>query len=140
MIRRQITHPTSSAFTFAEVLLALLVLTSSMYIYSGLQYRALAKVRRSTGQIDRVFFIKKFLYQLYAKPPIADKPLKVTLTDPDTVITAYKQQIDPKKSSLKSFAKEIDIIWSQGTWNEGTDKRSMKMISFVQKIDKDAKK
>lgn len=129
----------NNAFTFAEVLLALLVLTGSMYIYSNLQYRAINKVRRSTGTVDRVFFIKKFLYQLYAKPP-TKKPLKVTLTDPDTVITAYKQEINQKKSSLKSFADEIDIIWSEGTWTEGFNKRSMKMISFVKKTEKNEQK
>ncbi|MBU1007631.1 hypothetical protein KKA53_00955 [Candidatus Dependentiae bacterium] len=130
-----------SGFTFAEVLLALLVLTGSMYVYSGLQYRAIAKVRKSTGQIDRVFFIKKFLYQLYTKPAKAQKKRTLKLTTPDTAITTHKQKIDPKKSSLKSFAKEIDIIWSQGEWNENINIKPAKitMISFVEKVGEDEK-
>jgi len=124
----------TNAFTFAEVLLALLVLTGSMYVYSGLQFRATAKVRKSVGQIERVFFIKKYLYQLYTKPPTTPKPLKVTIENPDTTITAYKQKIDKKKSPFKGFEQEIDIIWAQGDWSDGFDKRSMKMISFVPKV------
>ena len=125
-----------NAFTFAEVLLALLVLTGSMYVYSGLQFRAAAKVRKSVGQVERVFFIKKYLYQLYTQPPTKDKPLKVTIEDPETIITTHKQSINKKKSSLKAFEQEIDIIWSQGEWSDGLKKHSMKMISFVPKIGK----
>jgi hypothetical protein len=123
----------NSGFTFAEVLLALFVLVVSIYIFSGLQYGALKKVNKSVEFIDRIFLVKKELYQLYLKPPKKDTVIKKVITNPDVTITTNRQQIDPKKSMLKEFEKEIEIIWAEGAWTSGPDKRSIKMISFVHK-------
>ena len=130
----------SRSFTLAEVLIALVILTSSIYVLSGLQFRAGRKVLFSSDEVERVFFVKKQLYNLYLNPPKKDKPLKITVEDPDIVITAHKREIDKKKSSLKGLEKDIDIIWTTGEWTRGLRTNEIKMISFTKKIKKDKKK
>jgi len=122
-----------SAFTLIEVLIATTVLASSIYVLSSLHYRSVKKITGSAQEVERVFFVKKYLYELFIKPPHKTKPKKITLERPEIIITTGKLEINSRKSSLKQFAKEIDIIWSQGTWGEKSDLSSMKMISFVQK-------
>ena len=125
---------TKNAFTLAEVIIALFILATSIYILSNLQFRALNKARSTKDEIIRVFFIKKYIYQLYSNPPKEEKPLKVEMENPEVVITAHKQEIDHKKSSLKEFSKDIDIIWSTGSWKQaGIINKELKMISFVHK-------
>lgn len=123
----------SSGFTFAEVLLSLFVLVVSIYVLSDLQFGALKRVNKSVEIVDRIFLVKKELYQLYLTPPTKDKIFKKEIVNPVLTITAHKQKIDPKKSALKDFEKEIDIVWAEGNWASGPYKRSIKMISFVEK-------
>ena len=130
----------SKAFTFAEVLLSLLVLTSSVYVFSKLQFKSIFRTEKSTQEVERVFFVKKYLYKLYLSPPAKNKKtIKKTITEPEVVITANRQDIDPKKSSLKKLSKKLEIIWSKGSWESGPDKREIKMISFVTKNKPDKK-
>ena len=128
-----------SAFTFVEVLIALLVLAVSMYFYADLQTRAIRKVQKSANTIERIFHIKKYLYQLYLSPPTGNKPLKVVMEDPEIIITANKQEINKRKSSLATFTNEIDIIWSKGEWLKGPLEQTVKMISFVPKQQEEKK-
>jgi len=128
-----------NAFTFVEVLIALLVLAVSMYFYADLQTRAIRKVQKSANTIERIFYIKKYLYQLYLAPPTSDKPLKIVMEDPEIVITANKEEIHKRKSELAPFSSEIDIIVSDGKWLKGPLEQAVKMISFVPKQEKDEK-
>lgn len=126
----------NNAFTLAEVLLSLFILTGAVYVLSNLQFKSSRKVIKSTSEIERVFPIKKQLYAYFLQPPKTDRPLKVTLDDPNVVITAHKQEIDKKKSELKDFAKNVDIIWAEGEWTSGSRKETIKLISFVPKPEK----
>ncbi len=128
-----------NAFTFVEVLIALLVLAVSMYFYADLQTRAIRKVQKSANTIERIFHLKKYLYQLYLAPPTGDKPLKIVMEDPEIIITANKEEIHKRKSELAPFANEIDIIVSDGKWLKGPLEQTVKMISFVPKKQEDEK-
>ena len=122
----------NSGFTFAEVLLALSVLATSMYLYSNLQFRSMFKIQDSRDVIDRIFFVKKALYESFLDPEFKrDKPRVEKLETPQVTITTHKQDVDKKKSELKDFAQTIDIIWSEGVWKSGLRDRRTKMISFV---------
>ena len=126
----------NSSFTLIEVAFSLFILITSVYLLSNLQFRALDKARATKDEIIRVFFIKKYLYKLYISLPKKDKPLKVVMENPNVVITSHKQEIN-KKSSLKQFAKDIDIIWTSGNWKQaGIFDKELKMISFVHKQNK----
>jgi len=128
----------SKGFTFAEVLLALFVLATSMYLLSNLQFRSLMKVSDGREEIERVFLIKKALYELFLDPILKkkDKQIVEKLEKPEVVITSHNKAIDKKKSVLKDFAEDIDIIWAEGTWKSGMRNRRSKMISFVFKEKK----
>jgi len=129
-----------SAFTLLEVLISIGVLASSIYVLSNLQIRSRMQVLKKAEEVERIFFVKKHLYQLFLAPPETDKPEKIEIEKPDIKIVSGKQSIDPKKSSLKDFSKEIDIIWTTGSWKREPDILSMKMISFVQKPKPKSKK
>lgn len=128
-----------SGFTFAEVLISLAILTSAVYIYSGLQFRSSMKLQRSAHEIERVFFVKRALYRLFISPQKKRKLVRETLDEPEMTVVSQTQSIDEKKSSLKAFSKDIDIIASRGEWDDGRRKRMIKMISFAPKQKKKKK-
>jgi len=121
-----------NGFTFAEVLISLFVLASSMYVLSNAQFKSIRWSQKNSRKVELIFPIKKALYESYLTPP-EKKPIKISLEQANVDITTYKNEINAKKSSLKDFAKSIDIIWSEGEWKDGPDRRSLKMISFVLK-------
>lgn len=123
------------AFTLAEVLIALFILTGSVYVLSGLTFRSSRKVMHSADEVERIFFLKKYsyFYTLHPGKVKAEKPQKISLENPDVQITVERKGIDSKKSALKDFAKEIEIVFTEGTWSKGTQKHRLNMISFVPK-------
>lgn len=88
---------------------------------------------KSAQEVERIFFLKKELYNLYLNPPQKDKPQKITVENPSFEITAHKQEVDKKKSELKDFADKLDIVWAEGMWESGIGTHKLKMISFVPK-------
>jgi|SaaInlLV_10m_DNA_2_1039722.scaffolds.fasta_scaffold20170_3 hypothetical protein len=120
---------TKSGFTIAEVMLALTVLVTTAFILSSIQIRSSFKVAKNREEVRRVFLIKKELYKTFLNYFEKDKPNIVNVDSPKTKIVSYKEEIQ-KKSSLKQFAKDVDIIWSEGTWNYSDRDYSLKMISF----------
>ena len=120
---------TKSGFTIAEVMLALTVLVTTAFILSSIQIRSYFKVAKNREEVRRVFLIKKELYKTFLNYFEKDKPNIVNVDSPKTKIVSYKEEIQ-KKSSLKQFAKDVDIIWSEGTWNYSDRDYSLKMISF----------
>lgn len=122
-----------NGFTFAEVLLAISLLSFSAYVLSKIQVSKIVETRIDSEKIHRIFFVKKYLYQLYFNPPTSNKPLKIELTNPKLSIVAHKQEIDKKKSMLKDFADDLVIIYSEGTWKRPRTVEKLKMISFVPK-------
>ena len=126
-------------FTFMEVLLALIILAGSAVILSDLQIRSYFRVSKYHGEIERVFLIKKSLYKMLLSPIKQEKPIKKTYKTPNIKITSNRKDIN-KKSSLKAFSKDIDIIWSEGTWKQDDREQSSKMISFALKLPDEKEK
>lgn len=124
---------TRQGFTLAEVMLALTVLITSAYILSNIQIRSSFKVAKNREEIRRVFLIKKELYNLLLSPLKKDKPRTTTLNTPPTKIVSDKKKIE-RKSSLKNFQNDIDIIWSEGEWELSGKMHTLKMISFAPKF------
>jgi len=120
-------------FTFVEVLLALAILAGSAVILSDLQIRSYFRVSKYHGEIERVFLIKKALYKMLLSPIKQEKSIKKKYEVPNLEIISNRKDIN-KKSSLKAFRKDIDIIWSEGSWKQDDRKQSSKMISFALKI------
>lgn len=123
-----------TGFTFAEVLISLFVLAVSMYIYTNLQFRATSKIRNSTDAVFSLFAIKKQLYDLYLNATVRKKPTKITVErNVPVTITTRKKPINKKKSTLKEFSKEIDILTAKGIWKDGLRTKSSTMVTFIRK-------
>ncbi len=123
----------NNGFTLLEVMVAMTALAVSIYLISNLQIKSLKKVMRSVDKIDRIFFIKKELFNIYNDPPIKRKPIKKIIAKPNLTIISHREKINEKKSSLKDFAKNIEIVWSEGNWEKYGDKFHMKIISLITK-------
>jgi len=132
------------AFTLLEVLLALSILTSSVFVLSQLHMRALFRVIRDRNEIEKIFLVKKDLYKLFFKAdkkawPKEEKPQINKLENPEMVITSYVRDIDAK-SSLKKFKDKIFIAQSEGEWKSGHLEQRAKIVSFVLKPPKEKEK
>ena len=68
-----------------------------------------------------------------------EKPIKKRYETPNLTIISNREDVN-KKSSLKAFSKDIDIIWSEGTWKQDDRDQSSKMISFALKLPDEKEK
>jgi len=129
-----------SGFTIIEVLLAMFILTSSVFVLSQLNMRSLFRVVRDRDEIEKIFLIKKdfnkFIFKLDQKKwPTLAKPQVHKLENPEITISSYVRDID-KKSSLKKFKDQIYIAQSEGTWKSKERDDTVynaKIVSFVLK-------
>jgi len=127
-----------SAFTLVEVLLAMLVLTTSIYLLSSLQIRSVFRVLESRDFVQRVFIVKRQLYDMFLAAPSKretkegeqEKPIIKEYDDPAVKISTQMKTIS-KKSALRSFAPYVRIIESDGTWKRMVTEHRLPMISFV---------
>jgi len=129
---------TKKAFTLIETLFAIGILAVSITILSSLQIRSVLNVLKGKEDIDRIFWVKKALYSIFLDVPQKTKPVIETIENLDLTISSQVVDID-KKSSLKDFADNIQIIHSEGRWSTDLGARSIKMISFVLKPEEKKK-
>src|SRR5579862_3690490 len=77
---RRLFNTSRPAFTMIEVLLALSILASSVFLLSRLNVRSLFRVMRDRDEIEKIFLIKKDFYKFLYKTdqknwPLQTKPL-----------------------------------------------------------------
>lgn len=126
------------AFTLIEVMIALFILATTGFVLSSVQMRSYLRVETNRKNVERVYLIKKELYQFLMTPPKSDKPVVIKLENPILRITSNMVEI-PKKSSLYSFKDNLRIIQSEADWKDAGRVRKEKMISFVYKEPEDEK-
>lgn len=128
------------AYTLIEVLLAITILVSSVYVLSDLQIRSLFRVLFDREEVERVFLVKKEAYQILSNPPEKMKRVVTKIEEP--VVSIATEAVDIQaKSSLKEFKNKLRLLKSEGTWkSESKRKRSIMMIGFVQKPKQEEKK
>jgi len=129
----------TQAFTLIEVMIALFILATTGFVLSSVQMRSYMRVESNRKNVERVYLIKKELYQLLMSPPKTDKPVVVKLEDPVLRITSNMVEV-PKKSSLHVFNDNLRIIQSQADWKDAGLVRKEKMISFVYQEPEEEKK
>ena len=119
-----------SGFTIVEVLLAMFILISAIYVLSGLQIRSILRVLRDRDKIDRVFFVKKELYkELYATEK-QKKPITTQIEDPEIKIVTESVSI-AKKSGLEDVSEYIQVLRTKGQWKKNGRDNEILMISFI---------
>ena len=121
---------TKLAFTLLEVLLALLILVSSVTIFSSLQVKSIMRMWLGREYIDRVFLIEKDFYDVFFNPPKKEKSIINLIEKPDVKITSQILPID-KKSELSEFKDFIEMIKSEGEWKSSSGDHKLTMISFI---------
>jgi len=127
------------AFTLLEVLLALMVLVSAVYIISNLQSRALFKVLRERNDIEKTFRIKKELYFCLTTPLEENKKIVNKIENEEATFTSQLVNI-ASKSKLADMKKMIKIIRTDAKWNYNNATHEASMVSFVYKPSKEQEK
>ena len=126
-------------FTIIEVLLAMSILISSVFVLSDLQIRSIFRVMSDREQVDRIFLVKKDLYAVYLDQDKASKPLINKIENPNITITTKTVDI-VEKSELRTMKKKIHIIQSVGEWKSGPSSRQLIMVALVLKPEEEDKK
>ena len=129
-----------NGFTIIEVLLAMFILVSSVYVLSNLQIRYIFRVLKDRDEIDRVFLVKKELYLAMFDKEKSNKRTTTEIEDLSTKIVTEPVSVE-KKSSLKDLTGEVRLLKSVGSWEKDMKKREIVMVSIISKpADKEEKK
>lgn len=122
----------SAAFTLVEVLIAMGILTATLFIITNLQSRALYRILFDRDRIENFYGIKRDFLMSWETPPEEGKQ-KIDLREEGLRKIKYVTQTQEikKDSSLKEFKKNIKILSSEVTWKDGRDERNLSMVSFV---------
>lgn len=126
-------------FTLLEVLLALMVLVSAVYIISNLQSRALFKVLRERNDIEKTFRIKKELYFYLTTPFKEEKKIVNKIESEEATFTSQFFNVS-SKSKLSDMKKMIKIIKTDANWKHNNATHEASMVSFVYKPSKEQEK
>jgi prepilin-type N-terminal cleavage/methylation domain-containing protein len=128
----------TNGFTLLEVLVALLILTAAVTIFSSTQLRSLLRVSKERQLLDRAFIVKSNLFDFIEQLKDKDnkkKNLKKTLEDPQVKIVSEIIDID-KKSKLKKFAGDISIVKTEGEWQNFGSNYNLSFVTFIEKEKK----
>ncbi len=129
----------SPAFTLIEVLLAMTILTSCLFIIANLQTRALNKVLRERDHIERTFLIKHDAYLAFVSPPEDERKKVNRLEKPEMTLTT--QTVDIKqKSALKDVKDYVKMLKTEAAWKKDRMLYEEEIVSFVFKKVKKEKK
>lgn len=120
----------SQGFTLIEVILAMGVLTATVFIISGLMLRSFLRVQENRDDIEKVFLIKRELYANYFSPPQNHKKNVQKIEEPAITITSQLDEIS-KKSNLSDLSNALRIVRSDAIWKMNNNVRESSMVSFI---------
>ncbi len=123
------------AFTLIEVLLAMTILTSCVFIIANLQTRALTKVLRERDEIERTFLLKRDIYEGFITPPEDGKKMVNRLENPEVTLTTQTIDIQTK-SALKDLKDFVKILKTEAAWKKDSIYHDVSMMSVVFKPTK----
>ncbi len=110
-----------------EVFLAMSIATVAIAVASNLQLRAWIRITRDHDELEKVFLIKKNLYDAYQDQAQRTKKIVTQLEQPAMKITTDVEGI-PKKSSLAPLKESAKIVRSVGVWKFENAARYISMI------------
>ncbi len=121
-----------NAFTMFEIILSLFVLSSSVYVLTSLQMRALFRVLKDRDEVEKVFLMKRRLYEVFYKPIEEIKSSKEKLEDAEVVLNRNFIEISPK-SELRDYKKILQLVYVQAEWQRDAIKRDERMVAIIGK-------
>ena len=119
----------NEGFTLIEVMVALFILSSSLFVLSELQVRSMLRVWQSREDIDRIYVIKKYLYRMYFAPENAKKTSQ-TFDAPVMHMIIEPVEIH-KKSALAPYARQLQFLRATATWERGSAKRTLELVALA---------
>ena len=130
----------NSAFTLIEVMLAMGVLTVSVFFVSEILFKALTRLQDNNDNIEKTFILKRELYLNYFKRPFITKKIVTKLEDPSVTFATTLEDVN-KKSGLKEFQDTLKIIQTNAVWKKEKNIKESNMLSFIFKPkEKEVKK
>lgn len=128
------------AFTFFEVILAIGVLIVAVSVVADIQLRTLLRLEQDQDEVEKIFLIKKELYDQYLNPPEIPKKIPVRkLEKPEIDIDTQIHSVQPK-SSLTPIKDQINVVHSIGRWKLDRKQRTSSIVTFVLKSDEQKEK
>ena len=102
-------------FTLIEVLLAMFILISAVYVLSDLQIRSFFRVLSDREMVEATFLAKKNFYAVFSYQPTKIKKIVIKNEEPEVKVVTEGVEIS-EKSSLKSLKNKLQWIQTEGTW------------------------
>jgi hypothetical protein len=118
-----------------EVLLAMSIAAVAIAVASSLQLRAWIRVSRDHDDLEKVFLIKKSLYEAYEEPLSRTKKIVTRLENPPMKITTEYYSEIPAKSLLAPFKDDIKMVRVVGDWKFENTSRVNSMIMVIPRLE-----
>lgn len=125
-------------FTMIEILIAMAILTSTVYVLSDLHIRSMFKLMRDREQLLKFFVVKNSVVE---QLPLIKKKFKAEMrVSKDGGMTLLTDLVEQdKKSQLKDIlGKKLVLIKSVGSWKDGPFTRSLEFFSIAQREEEPA--
>jgi prepilin-type N-terminal cleavage/methylation domain-containing protein len=127
------------AFTLIEVLMAMSIMTSCLFVIANLQSRALNKVLFERDKIEHTFLLKRDAYAGFVEPPEDGKKTVNRMEEPEVTLTTQTADVQPK-SVLKEWKDYIKMLRTEAAWNKDGVAHEAVMTSIVFKRAKKEEK
>lgn len=117
-------------FSFIEVMVSLMILGFASYILA-MQATQVFKVREAHAFVERIFWVKRYLYETVIKKQ--DAQLKDSKASVDELKTSIVTTISPvtKKSELAPFQNRLQVVTTEGAWKDVDKNKSLTMVAYI---------
>ena len=135
-------------FTIVEVLLAMSILVSAIFVLSNLQMRVIYRVLKDKKTAATIYLVKKKLHLAMfteSKKKAEQKDINKKLSgqvsaEEQSVKVSISSQAIGKKSKLVTFAKGMKLMKAEGTFDDRGKKQKILMSTFIQEPEKQEEK
>lgn len=139
---------TKQGFTIVEVLLAMFILISAIFVLSNLQMRAIYRVMKDKKTARNIYLVKKKLHLAMMperKKKVDANKINKKLSDQisadeQSVKVAISSKDIDKKSKLVAFAKGMRMVKAEGTFDDRGKKQKIFMSTLIQEPEKKEEK
>ncbi len=125
-------------FTLFEVLISIVVLTTTVFLLTNLQIRSFLRIESDRDLINRIYLIKKELYTALLNIPELKTKIRKDIEEPAMRVTTCLQ-VPVEKSSLYAFREKIGLVIAQGVWDREKSKRKEEMVGLIACVPDDVK-
>ena len=106
-------------FTTIEVIVAMFILASSVYVLADVQVRSMFKILRDRELLQKIFILKKKTAEFVPLISKEFKPSKEKLEDMELTLRVESFEF-PKKSLLRELlGEDLDCLRTTGEWKSG---------------------